>query len=311
MKLYKILATSFLFILFFNQNLFSLENKIILRIDNIIITSLDIKNEKRYLSALNPNIKNLNEETIYELSKNSLIRENIKKLEIFKNTKKIKLDEEYLNKIIESRYRSLGLSTLKEFKKYLNENNIKIETVNKKITIEAVWNQLIYKKFFIKVKIDKNNLKKEILLNKTKSVAKEFLLNEIIFNVENEPNLEKKYKKIQKSIDEIGFENTASIYSISDTAKIGGKLGWIEENVLNSKIKNKILKLKPKEYTQPISLPGGFLIIQLKKIKEIQKKVNIEQELVKKINSETNKQLNQFSNIFFNKVKKEININES
>ena len=311
MKLYKILATSFIFILFFNQNLFSLENKIILRIDNIIITSLDIKNEKRYLSALNPNIKNLNEETIYELSKNSLIRENIKKLEIFKNTKKIELDEEYLNKIIESRYRSLGLSTLKEFKKYLNENNIKIETVNKKITIEAVWNQLIYKKFFIKVKIDKNNLKKEILLNKTKSVAKEFLLNEIIFNVENEPNLEKKYKKIQKSIDEIGFENTASIYSISDTAKIGGKLGWIEENVLNSKIKNKILKLKPKEYTQPISLPGGFLIIQLKKIKEIQKKINIEQELVKKINSETNKQLNQFSNIFFNKVKKEININES
>ena len=311
MKLYKILATSFIFILFFNQNLFSLENKIILRIDNIIITSLDIKNEKRYLSALNPNIKNLNEETIYELSKNSLIRENIKKLEIFKNTKKIELDEEYLNKIIESRYRSLGLSTLKEFKKYLNENNIKIETVNKKITIEAVWNQLIYKKFFIKVKIDKNNLKKEILLNKTKSVAKEFLLNEIIFNVENEPNLEKKYKKIQKSIDEIGFENTASIYSISDTAKIGGKLGWIEENVLNYKIKNKILKLKPKEYTQPISLPGGFLIIQLKKIKEIQKKINIEQELVKKINSETNKQLNQFSNIFFNKVKKEININES
>ena len=311
MKLYKILATSFIFILFFNQNLFSLENKIILRIDNIIITSLDIKNEKRYLSALNPNIKNLNEETIYELSKNSLIRENIKKLEIFKNTKKIELDEEYLNKIIESRYRSLGLSTLKEFKKYLNENNIKIETVNKKITIEAVWNQLIYKKFFIKVKIDKNNLKKEILLNKTKSVAKEFLLNEIIFNVENEPNLEKKYKKIQKSIDEIGFENTASIYSISDTAKIGGKLGWIEENVLNSKIKNKILKLKPKEYTQPISLPGGFLIIQLKKIKEIQKKINIEQELVKKINSETNKQLNQFSNIFFNKIKKEININES
>ena len=142
-------------------------------------------------------------------------------------------------------------------------------------------------------------------------MAKEFLLNEIIFNVENEPNLEKKYKKIQKSIDEIGFENTASIYSISDTAKIGGKLGWIEENVLNSKIKNKILKLKPKEYTQPISLPGGFLIIQLKKIKEIQKKINIEQELVKKINSETNKQLNQFSNIFFNKVKKEININES
>ena len=311
MKLYKILATSFIFILFFNQNLFSLENKIILRIDNIIITSLDIKNEKRYLSALNPNIKNLNEETIYELSKNSLIRENIKKLKLFKNTKKIELDEEYLNKIIESRYRSLGLSTLKEFKKYLNENNIKIETVNKKITIEAVWNQLIYKKFFIKVKIDKNNLKKEILLNKTKSVAKEFLLNEIIFNVENEPNLEKKYKKIQKSIDEIGFENTASIYSISDTAKIGGKLGWIEENVLNSKIKNKILKLKPKEYTQPISLPGGFLIIQLKKIKEIQKKINIEQELVKKINSETNKQLNQFSNIFFNKVKKEININES
>ena len=311
MKLYKILATSFIFILFFNQNLFSLENKIILRIDNIIITSLDIKNEKRYLSALNPNIKNLNEETIYELSKNSLIRENIKKLEIFKNTKKIELDEEYLNKIIESRYRSLGLSTLKEFKKYLNENNIKIETVNKKITIEAVWNQLIYKKFFIKVKIDKNNLKKEILLNKTKSVAKEFLLNEIIFNVENEPNLEKKYKKIQKSIDEIGFENTASIYSISDTAKIGGKLGWIEENVLNSKIKNKILKLKPKEYTQPISLPGGFLIIQLKKIKEIQKKINIEQELVKKINQEKNKQLNQFSNIFFNKVIKKININES
>jgi peptidyl-prolyl cis-trans isomerase SurA len=311
MKLYKSIFAIILLIFLFNNKLYSVENKIILRIDNNIITSLDIQNEKKYLIALNPNIKELEQKKIYEISKNSLLREKIKKIELLKNTKTIQLEEKYLDQIIESRYKSLGLNTLNDFNEYLNINNIKIDSVIEKISIEAVWNQLIYAKFHSKVKINEENLKKKILLNKKKNITKELLLNEIVFNIENDTSFKKKYTLIKKSISEIGFQNTASIYSISDTSQIGGKLGWIKENSLNSKIKKEIIKLKPKQHTKPITIPGGFLIIHLSEIKIIKNETNIEEELKRIINLETNRQLNQYSTIFFNKIKKEIIINET
>jgi peptidyl-prolyl cis-trans isomerase SurA len=288
----------------------SYENRIILKIDREIVTSLDIKNEARYLSALNPKIMELDEDKIFDISKNSIIRENIKKIEILKNTKDIEVNNDFLEKIIESRFKSLGLNSKDEFIKYLEKFGTKIDTVAQKIAIEAMWNQLIFFKFSKNVKINKEKLKKDIEKNKNLTETRQFLLKEILFNIEENSNFDERYEQIKKSISETGFENAASIYSISDTAKVGGLLGWIDENSLNSKIKSALFGLKLNEYSKPIIITGGFLILQISDIKVIKKKLDIDKELEKAINAETNRQLNQFSNIYFNKIKKEVSINE-
>jgi len=310
MKLNKILLSKLILIFFLISTSYSLENKIMFKIDRDIITSLDIQNESRYLSALNPKIMELNDTKIFEISKNSLIREKIKKIEILRNNNNAELNDDFLNKIVETRYKSIGLKNRDEFIAYLKNFNIEINTIVKKIEIEALWNQLIYFKFSQNIKINKENLKKKIEKNKNLSEKKELFLKEIVFNIEGGSNLDEKYSLIKKSILDTGFENTASLYSISDSAKTGGILGWINENSLSSKINEALFGLNLKEFSKPITLPGGFLILQISDKRIVKEKIDIDKELKKLINNETNRQLNQFSNIYFNKVKQEVSIHE-
>ncbi len=135
-------------------------------------------------------------------------------------------------------------------------------------------------------------------------------MSEILFDLENNEILEQKFSIIEKSIKENGFENSALIYSISESSKNGGKIGWVKENSINSKILEYISKLNINENTKPIVVPGGFLILRLNEIKETEKEINLNQELETIIRIKTNKQLNQFSNIFLTKIKKEIIIDE-
>ncbi len=307
----KTLMYFLVFILFVNLNdysLSSINNKIILKIDNKIITNLDVTDEVKYLKALNPNLKNLNKDKIFEVAKTSLIREKIKEIEILKE-RKIKVDENYLNTIIENVYRNIGLSNENEFIDYLKLHDVKIETVKIKLTNEAIWNQIIYQKFFSKVKIDKNKIKKEIEISE--SNVNSYLLYEIIFNLDDNNKFKETFEKIKNSIISNGFENTASIFSISDTSKTGGKLGWINENSINQKIRKQIIKLKINEYTDPIIIPGGFLILLVKDKKKIKQTIDMESELKSRIRTLRNQQLNQYSNIYFNKIKKDITIYEN
>ena len=298
----------FLFINLNNYALSSISNKIILKINNKIITNLDVAAEVKYLKALNPNLKNLNKDKIFEVAKNSLIREKIKEIEIL-GEKKIKVDEDYLNTIIENIYKKIGLSNENQFINYLKLQDVKIETVKTKLTNEAIWNQIIFQKFFSKVKIDKNKIKKEIEISE--SHVNSYLLYEIIFNVDDNKQLNEIFEKIKNSIISNGFENTASIFSISDTSKTGGKLGWINENSINKKIHNQIIKLKTDEFTDPIIIPGGFLILLVRDKKKIKQSIDIDAELELRIRTLRNQQLNQYSNIYFNKIKKDITIYEN
>ena len=213
-------------ILFFMsvKSLSAMENKIITKIENEIITSIDIENEKNYLIALNPNIRNLKNDRLNLISKNSLIRENIKKNEILKYTEKIKLDEVFLNNLIQQRYVRLNLKNKEEFLLYIKEFNINIETIEKKFSIEALWNQLIYQKFSKNIKINKKKLIKEIKL-KFSDGEKNFLLSEIVFNIKDKNDLNEKYTKILNDIYKENFESAALIHSISDSSAVGGKLG--------------------------------------------------------------------------------------
>ena len=300
--------TILLFCLTCVTQVFSLENKIIVKVDNEIITSVDIINEVKYLKALNPNLSKLDKNKIYQIAKSSLVREKIKLIEISKIAEN-KISEVYLENIIKNIYSSIGLNNKKEFIKYLNNFSIDIEEVENKLSNEALWNQLIYRNYYTKIKIDEKKIRDEI-----KSINNEiysYLLYEILFNSDDKSEAEKLYNQIELSIEKNGFENTASIFSISESAKTGGKLGWIEEGSMSKKIVSEISQLKNDEYTKPILIPGGFLILSVKNKKKIQKNLDIEQEVKLKIKSIQNQQLNQFSNIYFNKIKKNISIDES
>ena len=288
---------------------FSFENRIILKIDDEIITSVDIENEKNYLIALNPNIKNLNEKRLNEIAKNSLLKEKIKEKEILNYIEIIKLDQDFLKQLIEQRYLRLNLKSKNEFLDYLNNFKLKIEIIEKKISIEALWNQLIYQKFYKNVKIDKVQLRNEIK-KKFENDEKNYLLSEIVFKVLNKNDLEKKYYQIIDSIKKENFQSAALTYSISDSSNIGGELGWIKESSLNKTISDQLKKLKKGDITNPIFTPNGYLILKIENIKYIKKTYNENEELNDLIKLKTNKQLNQQSIIYFNKIKKNLSINE-
>ena len=228
----------------------SIETKIIHNIQNEIITNIDIKNEFKYLLALNSSLKELDEEMILNISNESIIREKVKKIEISKNFKEIKLNEDYSDILLKKLYSRLNLKSIDEFEIYLKDYDLKIIDIEKKITIDALWNELIKKKYSSKIVINEAAIKKELLkINKIQSI--EYQLSEIIFEVKNKEEIQKKYKEVVKSINEIGFENSAATYSFSESAKIGGDIGWINKNSLNSNIRKNINSLKVGEFTKP------------------------------------------------------------
>ena len=290
-------------------NLHALENKILIKVNNEIITSLDINSEINYLIALNKNIENLDKEKKYNIAKNSLIRERIKKIEILNYVKKIEIEEKISDEILKSTYSRLGINSKAEFLMYIKNYNININTIVKKVSIEMLWNQLIVSKFSDKIKINKDHLKNKILTKDNKEI-KRYLLSEILFNVSNNNELQTKLDKIKASIVELGFENTAAIYSISDNSKIGGKLDWINESVLSKKIRGELNGIAIGDLTNPIVTPGGFLLLKIEDIKSIKKKIDLNKELEIMIKTESNKQLNQYSNIYFNKISKNFQIDE-
>lgn len=300
----------FVTIFFFSQSsINSFENKIIFKVDNKIITSLDVENEMRYLITLNPNLKNFNKNEIIEISKKSLIKEKIKKIEITKVFVEPKIDEVFLEKLLKNIYLKIGINDLENFKSYLKNNNIDYQNVLKKIEIEALWNEIIYAKFSSKIKIDEQKIKMDIEKN-LNIKKKSYLMSEIFLEVASTDEIKKIYEEIKLTIKEKGFENAALKYSISGTANLGGKLNWIEETSLNRTIRKIIENKKINEVTDPIAVPGGFLLLKINDIKTVETKKNLEEELKKTINEIKNNQLTQFSNIYYNKVKKDIQINE-
>ena len=287
----------------------AIENKILFKVNNEIITSIDIENESKYLLTLNKDIENLSKKKILEISKNSVIKEKIKKNKLLKNFKKIEIKDEYLNHIFKNIYTKLGILNLSDFKIYLSKNDINFQNVKEKIKIEALWNELIYMKFSKKIKINENNLREKILQRK-KEASKSFLMSEIFFQVNKMKDLDSKYLEIKNIIDNEGFNNAALTYSISDTSNLGGKLGWINQETLNPSIIKEISKLKINEYTKPIPVSSGFLILKINEIKYTKNNLDVDLELKNLIRLETNKQLNQYSVVYFNKAKKNIKINE-
>ena len=307
MILIKNIIIFFLFLFSFCMNVYALENKILYKVNNEIITSIDLLNEVEYLTLINKNIKNLSQERIFEIGMNSILREKIKKIELKKYVSSFEVDENFYNLIQDNFLKKINFETINELEKYLLDKNLNIKMINQKLIEEALWNQLILSKYSKDIKVDKKKIREEILKN---NFQKEFLLSEIVFDLDQNQSLEEKLNQIKSEISSSSFSNAALTYSNSDTSKNGGKLGWIKLNSLNPKIKKILSKIKKKSITEPIVIPGGFLILKIEDIREAEILNNIDREVEIVVNEIANKQLNQFSIIFFNKIEKEVKIDE-
>ena len=288
------------------QNLTAFENKILFKIDNEIITTIDIYEEIKFLKVFNPEINTLSDVELFEISKNSLIKDKIKKIEIMKFVKELKVDDKFLLKLVERKYSRLNINSIKNFEKYLKKENLNIEIVKEKFIIELMWNDLIYQKFSKKVVIDKERIKNEISQNSQKKFQKEFLLSEIVFDVANKDEFNNKYQKILVDIEKVGFKKTALIHSNSDTAANGGLIGCVKEVSLNQNLKRIISELKPGQFSKPVRTSSGFIIIKVDEEKEYVSKFNLADRIDEIIRFKTNEQLNQFSNMYLNKLKKNL-----
>ena len=299
-----------IFISTFNQFSYSDTIEIKVKINDQIITNLDIENEKKYLLFLNPKLIELERSKVEDLARNSLITEIIKKIELEKFFNFTKNDQ-LVNKIEKQLIKKRNISSVEDFKKILKEKDLNYFIVKEKLLIETLWNKLIYDKYKDNVVINKKELRENIIIefnNKKKKFS--YNLSEIVLSKDISVSFNKKLLEINKSIEKIGFENTATIYSISSSSKNGGLIGWINEIQISKKINEKIRQLEVNQITEPIEIQNGYILIKVNNKKQIQQDINIDNELDKLINKEMNSQLSNFSTIFYKKLKKNIEINE-
>ena len=278
-----------------------------MQIGEEIITNFDFIKEQNYLIALNNSLKNIPKNQLKEIARDSLIREKIKKNELkkfFDLSKSNKHSEQFLSDF----YKRLNFENENEFNEYLKNFSLKSSDIKDKLKIEYLWNELVYKKFISRVKIDKQKIKNKIKSQKNKLI--EYNLSEILFEINSNEKFSSKYNKILESIKNTGFKNSANIFSVSESSKFGGKIGWINEKQLDELLLKEIKSLKLNEITKPIQANNGYLIIKINNKRQKEKEIDFNKSFNLLFNKEKNRQLNQYSLIYFNKIKQNIFISE-
>ncbi len=297
--------------IFFILNLKPANSEIFIKakVNNQIITNFDVKNEKNYLLALNPNLRNLPAKNINRYAIDSIINEKVKKIEIERKYE-ILINDNIVKKVIRDLYSEIGISNVQEFEKYLLSYDINLEIVKKKIAVEVAWNDYIVQKFNNSILVDEIKIKEKINQLKEENFVENMSLSEIIFTLSENENFENKLKKIKESISKIGFDETAKIYSVSESKKNGGKIGWVYKSQLSNKINEQIKKISIGEYTNPITVPGGFILLKLNDKKNQLLEINEEEQFKKAINFEKNRQLTMYSTLHYKRIYNKAVINE-
>ena len=292
-----------------NYSLSKINFEIVMKINNEIITTFDVEQEMNYLLALNPQLEKIKNKELKILAKKSIIKEKIREIEILKYNE-LEIENFQFERYINNLVRSLDFSNQDEFINYLMNFNVSIDYLKKKILVENEWKSLIYAKYIDSIKINKVKLSEKLdTINKNKSLL-EYNLSEIVFKKKNNVSLTELTDEIIESIQNVGFENTANLYSISESSKMGGKIGWIKRNNLSDEIINNLVSLDKNSYSKPIQIGNNYLVLKINDVRNVSVKNDKNQELEKMIMIETSKQLDKFSNIFFNKIKLNSKISE-
>ena len=303
----KIIIFIYLFISLLSGISFADSNyKIVVKVNDQIISNHDIEREVVYLSALNPKILSISKNEIQKIAKNSLIREIVKETEILKHFNNDTNLSPDLTNPMKNIYSRLNISTEAEFNDYLTKFNLELENVREKLSIELNWNAMIYQLYKNKINIDRDKIKENLELESTDSkIKKMFLISEIVFTAKNKEGFDSIYQKIVDSIEQKGFKSTATIYSLSDTAQFDGKIGWVGKGDVSKEIYQNIYNLKINEFSKPLKIGAGFIIINLDAVKEEEQIINLEKKFDSMVSKEMNRQLTQHSSIHYKKIEKQ------
>jgi len=249
-------------------------------------------------------LNNLSKDKVESISLDSLKNRKIKEIEL-KNF--INLDDENLEREIINKFLSNNnLNNKENLLLILDQINLNYNYLKKNLIIDNLWREFIFKKFESQVKVDVQELKKK-LENQPLDID-EYNISEILFEISNNANINELTNQIFKEINLSGFENAAGIFSISESKNVGGKIGWVKSNQISEKILSEIKK--GENLIGPIKINNGYLIIKINEKRKSNKKINLDEELQKLINIETDKELNKFGFIYFNKIKKRVFISE-
>ena len=293
------------FLIFKFNNGHALENKILIKVDQKIITTIDILNEINYITSLNPSFKTADQNTKFEIAKNSLIKQALKEKEIYKIFKNIDLKEDDFKRILINQYSNKNLDNINSVEQYLKKFDLELSDLFEKTEVNTYWNEMIVQRFNKNININRDNIKENLLKN---NFQKEFNLSEILFSISSDEKLEIRYNTIIEDINKNGFDATALKFSLSDTSSQGGLIGWVKESALNQNIIQILNEYQANMITKPIRIPSGFLILKINDIREINKYSNLDQEIEQIVKLQINNQLSQFSNILIEKIRKEVEI---
>ena len=296
------------FLIFFKSSVSFSQIQIKYKIGEEIITNVDILNERKYLIFLRPGLKELPDAEITKISTNSLIKEIIKKKELKKIFKDIE-KKEYIE-IKKNLFKFKKVKNENEFIELIKKNSISYEKILEKLKYEALWNELIFRKFNSLVKLDEKKLKEKLILKFSNDKKFEYNLSEILFEVEKNETFKNKYNQIIEFINLNDFKAAASKFSVSSSSNKGGDIGWVKETLLSDRLVKILKGVKKDELIKPIKYPNGYLILKINQMREIKQSLNIDNELKESVNFERNKQLNQFSLLYYKKLKQNTTINE-
>tara|TARA_Y100000591_G_C21707098_1_gene631420 strand:+ start:27 stop:962 length:936 start_codon:yes stop_codon:yes gene_type:complete len=305
----KIFISIIIYLSLINFGYSQINFKIIMKINSEIITSYDLEKEINYLLALNPQLKNIDKNDLNKIAKRSIVKEVIRKNEILKY-KKLELQNPQISNVLNNLIQNLNFSNEDQLSNYLNDFDISIDDLKKKIEIENEWKNMVYSKYNKSI-----NINRQALIQKIEDISKnnffvEYNLSEIVFVVKKSISYKEQLEIIEKSISDNGFEIAANLFSISDSSKVGGKVGWISKNDLSKVINERLDKLDKDSHTSPIKIGNNFLILKINDTRKSNYKIDKNAELDRMINIERTKQLDKFSNIFFNKIKLNAKISE-
>lgn len=276
------------------------QNKIVLKIENEIITNYEIKN--KILTILFLANQEINQENINNQKKqvlNQLINHKLKKIELSKyNYKK---DEKQINTYLNS----ISSNNITNLKKEFINKDLNYDLFLEEIETQFKWQQLIYKMYAKKINIDEKNIDIEIKnFIENKATIEEFRISEIEIISNNDSSDNERIASLIEQIKNEGFGNAAIKYSSSITAPNKGDLGWVNAKYISKEIYDVLKDLNIGEVSAPIKKTDSFIFLKLNN-KRTSKSEEINKSELKKslINQKKNELFNLYSRSYLSKLK--------
>ena len=305
----KFLFTLLIIIFFkFNYSYSTINNKIVVKVGNEIVTSFELENKIRTILFLsNRQIDQVNINKVKKKAISDLINKKLKKEEIDRYG--ILIEENRVSSYLTDISSKLKMDK-EDFIKIMKRNDISFDLYKEEIKIDLAWQSLIYELNKNSLSVDEKQIIQELNeIIKNKKDLEEYELAEIVVDKIYDSNQESILTEISDYISQFNFEEAALKYSISSSASEGGNIGWVSSSSLSNQLKNVLNKLSLGETSSPIINVDQIIFIKLLNKRKTKANLNLEAEQIKNslINKRKNELLNLYSNNHSLKKKKQHN----